>query len=321
MRDQPFSMKVDAPMWSARSGGVAACSAGVGVGVAPPIAFQRSTSFFTSSLRAPSSASSRSTVRNSSMISALSAVRSADAWAPSSRADNAAYRSRTSVATTSDMPRRLLRGSLEHDALVGGKEARHVEEDDETLAAPNDPSQVARRESAEQGRRRRHARRVEQADVQHAIHRHRDPLAIDGEHENAAIARNRRRGELKSLSQIDHRHHATLVVDHAVDPRRNVRHWRRRRIAEHALDREDVGGEQLVAEPKRDDLRYLRSDGGHNESGAVATRQVATIVSASSSVMSSFPRHTTPRTRPSFSGVGAGRTASNGVSNTSSTAS
>src|SRR5690242_19545240 len=139
MRDQPFSMNVDAPMWSARSGGAAGCSAGVGVG-APPIAFQRSTSFFTSSLRAPSSASSRSTVRNSSMMSALMADRSAAASAPSSRATNAAYRPRTSVATTSDMPRRLLRGSVEHDALVGGEEARHVEEDHEALPAPNDPS-------------------------------------------------------------------------------------------------------------------------------------------------------------------------------------
>src|SRR4051812_7009497 len=159
MRDHPFSMKVDAPMWSARSGGAAGCSAGAGV--PPPIAFQRSTSFFTSSLRAPSSTSSRSTVRNSSMMSAFSADRSADASGPSSRADSAAYRPRTSVTATSDMPRRLLRGPFQHDAFVGGEQPRDVEEDDKALAAPNDPSQVARGEPAEQDRRRGQPRRVE----------------------------------------------------------------------------------------------------------------------------------------------------------------
>src|SRR5688572_1541377 len=131
-------MNVDAPMWSDRRGAVG-CGALGAIGP-PPTVFHRSASFFTSSLTTPSSAISRSTARKSSMMSALSAALSVDASAESSRATSAAYRPRTSGGRASGIPRQLLRRTFEHDALVGGEQLRHVEEDDEPLTATHDPA-------------------------------------------------------------------------------------------------------------------------------------------------------------------------------------
>src|SRR5688572_23351948 len=263
MRDHPFSMNVDAPMWSERTGALG-CDAGWGAAgsAAPPRDFQRSASFLTSSLSAVSSPISRSSARNSSMISALSAARSVDVPASSRRAASISYRPRTPLCDASAIPRWLVRRPLQYDALIGGEQLRHVEENDQPLAPPDDAAHEARRETAEQRRRRRDAAGVERAHIEHAVDGRGDPLVVDREHEDASVRWHRGVGQLEPAAQIHDRYDTPLIVDHALDPRRNVRHRRRGRVAEYPLHGEDVGGEELVPEPKGHDLR-VRRDGRH----------------------------------------------------------
>ena len=61
---------------------------------------------------------------------------------------------------------------------------------------------------------------------------------------------------------------------------RHVRHGRRRRVAQHALDREDVGGEEVIAEPEGDEL--VRFD-FHASSGTGMAWHASTSASASTS--------------------------------------
>ena len=61
-------------------------------------------------------------------------------------------------------------------------------------------------------------------------------------------------GHLEPPAQVDDRHDAALVVDDPFDVVRHVRHGGRRRVSQHALDGEDVGGEEVIAEPEGDEL-------------------------------------------------------------------
>jgi hypothetical protein len=146
-------------------------------------------------------------------------------------------------------------------------------------------------ETAEHRGRRGELPGVEGRDVEHRVHNAADPLAAGVEDQDARVRARLRLRQLEAIPQVDQRNDASLIVDHPVDPRRNVRHRRRRLEAKHALDRVDVGREQVVAEPEGDDLRDRpRVVGGPAViSMALPVTQAATSASASTIATSSLP--------------------------------
>ena len=78
------------------------------------------------------------------------------------------------------------------------------------------------------------------------------------------------------------------VLDHAVDPLRKVGHCRRRAESQHALDREDVDCELVVAEAERDELLTTCCARCHASSGS-ARAPMRTSARASSTATSRFP--------------------------------
>src|SRR4029079_15662448 len=99
---------------------------------------------------------------------------------------------------------------------------------------------------------------------------------------------------LEPAAQIDDRYHAPLVVDDALDVLRHVGHRGGRRVAQHALDGEDVGGKEIVAELEGDALVRL---GFHESSGMGVAWHAAMSASASTSATMPAPLRATPSTR------------------------
>src|SRR5678816_4389431 len=136
-RLQPFSMKVDAPMWSATTGR-SALKAGAIVSLSP---FHFSTRDFASSLSDVSSERSCSSPLPSAINSPRRASRCCGASSASNRTASACTRSRYALAQ-SPIRHGLRLGLVECDALGGGQQLLDVEEDHQLLRHADDLSLI-----------------------------------------------------------------------------------------------------------------------------------------------------------------------------------
>src|SRR5687767_5648490 len=193
MRLQPFSMNVDAPMWSATTGR-SALNAGADDILSP---FHFSTSDFAWSLSCASSARSCSSPLPSAMSSPRSASRRSAASGASSRAASALTRSRYAAAT-SPIRERLRAGAVEGDAFAGGEQPLDVEEDHELLSHAHDPLQILAGEPAEELGRRRDCGRIERGDRRDRVDDDADPLPAAVEDEDARLAAHLEVGHLEA---------------------------------------------------------------------------------------------------------------------------
>src|SRR4051812_1613149 len=314
MRLHPFSMKVDAPMWSATTGR-SALKAGAIVSLSP---FHFSTSDFASSLSDVSSARSCSSPLPSAINSPRRASRCSGASSASNCTASACTRSRYALAQ-SPIRHGLRLGLVECDALGGGQQLLDVEEDHQLLRHADDSLEVLGGEPAEQLGRRRDRGGIERRDRGDGIHDGPDPFATAVQDEDARLVAHLDVRHLEPPAQVDDRNDAPLVVDDSLDVRRHVRHGCRRRVAQDALDREDVGGEEVIAEPEGDEL--VRFD-FHASSGTGMAWQASTSASASTSATMLPSLRATPSTTGSLpSTPGASRRSERSRLMTSSTSS
>src|SRR5512143_2464640 len=166
----PFSMNVDAPMWSACTAGGAPSSCGAFDGCAFLSVFHASMSSSVLSRSAVSSAIWRSTLLKSAPMSRLRGISSASVSAPDKRAASAscAARSESSVAsvTISCRCRRVL---VEYDTVGARQHAVDVEHHDELVVDLGDAAHCVGGESFEQRRRGRHGGGWHDRDFDHGI--------------------------------------------------------------------------------------------------------------------------------------------------------
>src|SRR5687768_10153960 len=252
MRLHPFSMNVDAPMWSATTGR-SALNAGADDILSP---FHFSTSDFAWSLSWVSSARSCSSPLPGAMSSPRSMSRCSAASGASNRASSALTRSRYAVPS-SPIRERLRAGAVEGDAFAGGEQRLDVEEDHQLIPHADDSLQVLAGEAAEELGGRRDRGGIERGDRSDGIDDDADPFAAAVQDQDARLVAHLEVRHLEAPTQIDDRHHAPLIVDDALDVVGHVGDGGRRHVAQHALDGEDVGREEVLAEPEGDELVRL----------------------------------------------------------------